>query len=400
MSVIVEDVKAGTLAELAGLRRGDRLMTYGGQELTSPAMLLAVEENTFGVERVIMYGERDGRPQEWTLPPGLSGCQVRPELPDSVLAEYDRGREEFQAKRYAEAFQVWNNLAPNVLDRAASAWLYMKSAGAAQASSDFQSGLTVLTAASELLSETMDTAAQSWVWRNLGLCCYDLNQREDALYWFDQALQADEAAGRPLWIARELNDLGDVAWRYGDLVAGRDHLTQALSIAENLKPFSLEAAVSLSGLGVVAMIENDLAAVQDYLLRAMDIRGRHDPASLGAAACLNNLGSVAWRGGNLTGAQGYFAQALEIFDHLVPGSPSVANCLSNLSAVALKRGDVVAAQDYSVRSVDILESLARNSLDHAKSLNGLAIVLIARGQMEAADVFLMRALGHPNVART
>ena len=391
-AVVVEHVEPASKAEQAGVKCGDRLTSYAGQPLTSPAMLRAIEENTFGPESVALCGEQGGQAKEWILPPGESGMEARPELAAAVLAEYQRGRSAFQVKNYAEAVRVWSDVAPQISETTALAWLYQKVGEAAGAAFDHQCGMDALTAACGLLDGGADTAARAIVRLALGRCSKKLNAPDSARRWFDLARQADAEADRPLWVARDLNALGTLAWEHGDLSAARDHLTHALSIGGPIAPDSLEVAESLNGLGIVATHRNDLALARDFLTRALEAHQRRASGPLAVAHCLNNLGFVAWSGGDLREAQDHFARTLELLESAAPDTTSVAKCFNNLGAVALKRGDLATAQDYYRRGLGITERLAPGSLEVAWCLLGLGTVALERDDLEAAEDWLARAL--------
>ena len=196
MTVIVEHVEPGSKAGQAGVRGGDRLFSYAGKPLTSPAMLLALEDNTFGPESVTLCGAREEQAQEWALPPGESGAEVRPELPETVLAEYERGRAAFRAKDYTGAVRVWGDIAPQVPREADRAWLYQRAGEAAERVFDWNAGYTFYSEACQWLQADADSAAHAMLWITLGRCCQKRSDYNEAQAWFEQARQVNEAASR------------------------------------------------------------------------------------------------------------------------------------------------------------------------------------------------------------
>jgi CHAT domain-containing protein len=386
MSVIVEDVKSRSLAELAGLRRGDRLMTYAGLALTSPAMLLSVEENTFGVERVIMYGERDGRPQEWTLPPGLSGCQVRPELPDSLLDEYEGGRAAFQAKEHLKAALIWGGLAPRMPDASTRAWLSWKAGQAAEEGYDWRRARSFYAAACEALECVSDSAAQSATWTATGLCCERLSESAEAKRWFVRSRQTNEAADRRIWFGRDRVNIGRIGPDQQDALW---HYTEALDLFERLTPDSLDVAVVLNNLG---QITDDLDLGKAYQTRALALWERLDPDSLLVAHGLNIMAGWAVSEGDISGARAYYHQSYELRLRLAPESLVVAESLNNLAFLAHTCGDMTAAQDYCARASVLWERLIPDSLLAATSLDNLGVLAQTREDLEAAQGYHERAL--------
>jgi CHAT domain-containing protein/Tfp pilus assembly protein PilF len=390
--LIVESVVPGFAAERACLLSGDRLLYYNGQPLSSPFVLQALEENMFDEEPVTLAGKREGVAIAFAVKPGQLGIEARPELSAAIEVEYQQGRTAFEAAQYAEAADCWSEAAQRASDQEVSVWLTMKAGEASEQAGDWQSVQFCYERAYEQLAAGQDTAALSAIWTALGRCSQNLSDFEAAMRCYEQAHRLDELANRPLWVARALGNLGNVAFYRGDLALAQDYFTRALAIRERLAPGSLDMAAGLGNLGNVAYQRGDLTSAQDYFTRALSIRERLAPDSLDVASSLRDLGIVAWERGDLPSAQDYFTRALSIRERLAPNSLDVAASLGNLGGVALHRGDLASAQDYHTQALAIRERLAPDSLSLALSLNLLGSVVYQRGDLASAQDYHIRAL--------
>ena len=101
--LIVEEVVADSPAAKAGIRIGDRLLTYDNKELISPAAFLALQENTFGKKEVELSVRRKEETLNFKVSIGALGIKVRPELSSAALKLYEEGRAALQAQKSDEA---------------------------------------------------------------------------------------------------------------------------------------------------------------------------------------------------------------------------------------------------------------------------------------------------------
>ena len=158
-------------------------------------------------------------------------------------------------------------------------------------------------------------------------------------------------------LARNLNDLGRVAFEMEDLAAARQCFQEALDIWRLIAPSSLDTAYSLDGLGDVATERGDLASAEDYYQEALQIQQRVAPDSVSVAHTLDGLGRVSRAKGDLSAAAQYYQDALKIEEKQEPDSVAMAACLSGLGSVAAEQQDFKAAQQYFRRARLILDKL-------------------------------------------
>ena len=395
-SLVVEQLAADSPAAKAGLVVDDRLLTYDDQSLGSPAALQALQENTIGKNQIVLRLRRGQETRTLTVPPGAWAVEVRPELPSAVLKVYEDGKAALQAQQTEVVIAAWTSAAKAAQgagDTAAAAWLQWRVGMVHESQRRWKEAQAAHTASWELLSQGGDPAFQSQVLLALGRSGRALSDFPAAAQWFTRASQVDMAAGNEIWAARDLSNLGSVAYARGDLAAAADSETRALAIKERLVPNSPDVAASLNGLGAINYSRGDLAAAHGYFTRALALRERLLPDSLDVAASLNNLGLVAHDRGDPAAANDYHTRALAIRERLAPNSPLVAGSINNLGLVAEIRGDLVGAQSYYSRALEIHERLAPESLDVAGDLNNLGNVAGARGDVAAARVYYQRALG-------
>ena len=394
--VVVESVASDSPAAKAGVKVGDRLLTYDGKPLPSPAAFRASEQNTLGKKEVALRLQRGSETLTLTVPLGTLGIAVRPELPPDALKLYEQGNPSRDGDGAVKAWTAAAKATQDAGDKAAAAWLHGGMGRIYESQRKWKEAQEAHAAAWELLKNltpmTMDAAAQSVTLAALGRCSANLNDLPAALRWYEQARQVDEAAGNEMWAAGDLTNLGLVTYYRGNLRAAQDYFIRALNIQERLAPDSLDVAGSLNNLGAVARDRGDLNAAHDYHTRALTIRERLAPDSLALADSLNNLGIIAYERGDLTATHNYFTRALKIYERLAPDSLVVAGSLNNLGAVAYERGDLSAAHDYHTRALTIRERLVPDSLFVADSLNNLGAVASQRGDLTAAHDYYTRAL--------
>lgn len=381
-AIVVEEILPDSAAARAGLHVGDRVLSYDGKPLLSPATLQAAEENTFGKQEVVLRVQRGAEtPMMLIAPPGKLGIQVRPELPPAALKLYQEGSWTTAAKAAQEAG-----------DTAAAAWLYGRVGEIHEGQQRWKEASAAHAEAWGLLNRSSDREAQSRTLFALGRCSQNLNDFTAAQQWYEQAAQSATASGNEMWLARATGNLGEVAFSRGDLTRAQDYAARALRIREKLSPDSLEVAASLNSLGAVAYRRGDFPVAQDYYIRALSIRERLSPDSLDVAVSLSNLGNLARDRGELPAALDYHTRALAIRERLAPDSQDVAASFNSLGSVLSTRDDLDGAQDYYNRALKIQERFAPISGLMGGILNSLAIVAVGRGNLVEAQDYHTRAL--------
>jgi len=335
--LIVEAITPGSVAEKVGIYVGNRLLSYAGQALCSPTHLQALEENTVGVQPVLLKLEREGQERELRMTGGNLGLSVRSELSAEVMALYQQASQEKEAGRKQKAAQQLEQAAQHAKESLVAAWLYLQAGNLYTELSDLEMAGDSYHAALEFSQQAEDRACQVLVLLGLGRCWYRRDAFEKADEWFQQAYNRATEASWPLWAAISLTHLGTVALDRGDLATAQDYLARALTLQEQLAPGSLEMSRSLTSLGRVAEVRGDFASAQTYYARALAIREQLAPGSLNVAASLTNLGRLAHDRGDLATAQTYYARALALQEQLAPGSLLAARSLEGLGHVGLKQ---------------------------------------------------------------
>jgi hypothetical protein len=137
--LIVDELTVDSPGAKAGLQRGDRILSYDGKALGSPAELEAAEENTFGKKEVLEV-RRGEQTLRLSVPLGKLGVQVRPELSSQVARSYEEGKTALKAGgkkndvlrtegAVAIAIAKWEAAAKTAQqqgDNVAAEWLYRR----------------------------------------------------------------------------------------------------------------------------------------------------------------------------------------------------------------------------------------------------------------------------------
>jgi CHAT domain-containing protein/Tfp pilus assembly protein PilF len=394
--LIVEEVNADSAAAKAGLKVGDKLLTFEERPLTSLASLQAIQQNTVGKLESTMRVRRGDEVLVFRVPIRKLGVIVRPDFSTTTLPLYLKARAAQQAEKAAEAISFLTMAAKeaeNGGDRIGSSWFYWNSGLLYEDLGKCEEAVKVYDSAWRLIEGSDDTAAQVKVMESLGWCHQNLKNYSASQKWYEQAFQANTNAGYELWAASDLVYLGRLGLATRDFPAARKVLDQSRKIYERLTPGSGDVGSTLGLLGDVAFFSNDFKSAEDYFQRALKINEALDGGSDDTARILDSLGSVYYRSGNPNAAEDYYHRALNIRSKISPGgSREVAGVLHNLGNVAYSRGDLFTAQDFYRQARDMRKASSSSSADYANSLIGLGNVLYAANNPDAAQNYFSDAL--------
>lgn len=141
----------------AGLQQGDRIISYDGKTISSPAAFDALQQNTFGKNEIVLQVQRGGESLNLTVPLGALGIEVRPELPASALTSYEEGKVLLKAGKTKEAAAHWKAAARS----AQEAWLFNRAGEILENPQLWKEAVEAHLAAWELLKDGSDDAAAS-----------------------------------------------------------------------------------------------------------------------------------------------------------------------------------------------------------------------------------------------
>jgi tetratricopeptide (TPR) repeat protein len=176
-------------------------------------------------------------------------------------------------------------------------------------------------------------------------------------FWEASAWLGGKIDPDSLPLARNLNDLGRVAFEMEDVAVAGEYYQKALDIWRIVAPSSLDEAYSLDGLGDVAAERGNPSSAEAHYREALKIQQRAAPDSVGVARTLDGLGRVSRAKGDLSAAAQYYRDALKIEEKQEPDSIAMAACLSGLATVAAAQQDFKAAEQYFRRARLILDKL-------------------------------------------
>jgi len=404
--LVVEEVAKGSAAEKAGIRPGDRLLSWsrpalGAGEpalegpLEQPFDLVEVEIEQAPRVSVTLAGMQAGSPAQWTLPPVPFDLMVRPQLPDDVLARYQAGNEQLREKKVKEAAEQWRLAAAAVQPRqaAVAVWLLTRVAKVLADARLWPDTDVAFAEAIRTAEGTLQPPVVAQILRGWGKSFERRRDPAKSEEYYRRALALDETRGHDsLALAHDLGGLGIAAWGRRDVPASEGFHRRALAIRERLAPGSLDLGSTFNNLGNTALSRGDLAFAEECYRRFQVITERLAPESLEAGAALNNLGIVAWNREDYAAAESYHRRALAIREKVAPGSFDVAVSLNNLGNTKMRQSDPAGAEQHYRRVLEIMEGLAPGSVLVAMSLNNLGTVLSSRKEWAAARDHFERSL--------
>ena len=392
VDLIVQRVEPGYQGAKAGLRKGDVLRGWrvmGDQTPFRSPFELAVVEIEVGQEKTVnIEGLRGTRAHEWGLEPGKWGIEIQPQLSSAEAAM--QGALQESVRKNALGYRVDSAQYQRVDSSWLPYWLLKSSAESLASRKEWKEADAIYNDATRVQQIPPNVSMQLyWSWA----ATYE--KRGDtgrAKFCYQQALTESQKLGAPLLTAFNLNALGNLAYRHGDLDVAEQNYRQALSLGQNAASTSLIVATSLNWLGNIAQVRTDLTRAEDLHLQALGIRERLSPDGIDVASSFNNLGNVEESRGNLRKAEEYHLRALAIRQKLIPGSLNHAASLLNLGAIADDRADLESAQNFYLQALEIARRLEPGGPTVATLFNNLAVIAVERGQLSASARFDRKAL--------
>jgi CHAT domain-containing protein/Flp pilus assembly protein TadD len=197
-------------------------------------------------------------------------------------------------------------------------------------------------------------------------------------------------------LAVNLDNLGGVYRRSGDLARAEDHHHRALTIFERERgPFDPHLATALGNLSGVYTVRRDFERAEAFRLRALDIHARAEGlTSSGALIELNGLIAIYLDKGDVAAADRLVNHVLSIGGTAPrPEHRFLADVLSSLSHVAFGEFRLDLAERLGVRAVDLLEALeGPRAPETLRAVYMLANVQRATYDLERAELNYRRAL--------
>ena len=178
--------------------------------------------------------------------------------------------------------------------------------------------------------------------------------------------------GNPLWLARALVGLGDMAVQSRDLAKAESAFKEALELTAGDSSrlrwrAELGAQMSASLLGDDAeVVKVRLEAIFHGVRRLS-----HAPVLLSRVHSVKGI--MSWRAGDLISAQAEFRNALALIEKHAPGTIPHAGYLNNLGLIHHSRFNYERARDAYQRVAMIFAELQPGSPDHARALMNLAL---------------------------
>ncbi len=434
--VVVARVAPGSAAERNGLRPGDRLLRWqqgdAGGTFDSPFDVLEVELERAPRGEVHLSGLRESVPLAVALFPDHWGLEVRPPLPDEVLAIYEGARRDLTGEDAEAALADLLGLAEHASVSAAleaRLWVAWETVRAGIDAGRLEGARAAALRGAREAREHDRREIEAQFLTELARALEEWGRLDEALSLLTEALAIRRAlAPQGLAVATTLTRRSRVALaQVRDQGQARADLAQATAAFESLAPRSLAQAVVLEVLAFslpttsdcVQTLERALAlketlapeslAVADALYRLTDltydvqrrleraqhtqaIRHRLAPGSLEEAASLSILADAERRLGDTRAAEQHERQALAMRERLRPGSLQVAESLRSLGNLLLARGDLAGAEAADLRAIEICETTAPESELLSRLRNNMGYLARLQGDFAAAEAHLNRAL--------
>lgn len=410
--LVVEELRRGSTADLAGLKPGDLLTAWerrtspeersvsGG--LGSPFDLVEVFLEQVPRGDVTLFGQREGAARQWILPGKSPGARhevkTAPNLPEELAALLRQGRERVAAGDVDAAVAMWKAAADQVralADQKLALWFSAEAARAWARAERFREADEAYSAAVSPLAEAGPdgNSATAQVLREWGRLLNERRMWDRAAECFSRALALDRRAGaESLSTAASLAELGQNASRGAGEQDAAVLLEQALGLRQRLAPGSSDVAATWAALGFAAASDDDFKTAERYFRKAVEVERQVTPGGLYLAERLGELAFACYSQHHLDCAHDSWLRAMALARDVAPEDLQVAGFLQGLGDVEMERKDWARAEGYLRESLALGERVDPESLNASYLLNDLGVVERHRGEARPSAEHSCRSL--------
>ncbi|OAV44062.1 helix-turn-helix transcriptional regulator [Lewinella sp. 4G2] len=214
-------------------------------------------------------------------------------------------------------------------------------------------------------------------------------QPDSATFYAEAQLALAREIGHGYWVARALQNIGNLQLRSGDYPSAVLNFKQSLRFYEEDKAWHRAGQTSL-GLGNALRKQGHIPEALEALLASLDYAAKSGSKSRsGRAATLNSLGSLYLNQQDYETAVKYYEESLDLHN-LLGSQRGIAANLNNLSKVYTEWGKFAVAIDYLDRSL-ALKRKANDLEGITNSLKNYGDVYFKSNQLDSATAYYTQA---------
>jgi tetratricopeptide (TPR) repeat protein len=267
-------------------------------------------------------------------------------------------------------------------------------------SQDFDDAIVYYQQALQIIHRSGDSADGATILNNLGLVHGALGNKQKALDYFEQSLALSRHETDRMGEASTLSNLGTVHADLGEQRVALDYFEQALALSREVDDQAGEATI-LNNIGWAYYALGEQQVALDYFEQALT-RLRQVGNRAVEAATMHNLGLVFFALGDNRKALDYYQQALSISRQLGNRTGEAVTRLA-IGKVYDTLGDKRKALDFYKQAVDTVHLLGDRWHESTGRFN-IAKIYEELGDWAKAEeqltivVALDEAVSHPNLA--
>ncbi len=223
---------------------------------------------------------------------------------------------------------------------------------------------------------------------DIGTCYHKLNDFQEAIHWYNQALTVDREMGSIANISTRYSNIGFAYRKLGIWDSALVYYKKALTIDIEMGD-GAAIAKTLNNLGTLYHQMGKYDSTIHYFQRSLEIKKNIGDSS-GMAVTLNNIGMVynAWQ--KYDKAIEYFNEALHI-DSLLGYGQDFAKRFNNIGTSYHLKGDYNKAIEYFSKALQLSQE-SKNEDMVAKLNNNLGMIYLKKKDYVQANDYMNKAL--------
>ncbi len=242
-----------------------------------------------------------------------------------------------------------------------------------------------------------DIASKSYFLNMIGIINLIKGKYENALQYYEKALQIDQSLNDNAGISTDLNNIGSIYLTLGEYNKALERFNQALEIVERLGDLASEITCK-NNIGRIYEVKNELDSALKYYLEAIKITEEVGDLNR-KATLLNNIGMIYKARDDYNKSIKYYTEAFHISDLLGDLYGKII-LLNNIGRVYDELKNYDKALEKYHESIQIAEKLGDLS-KKAGTLNNIGSIYLALGKQNLAlekyqeALYIEERLGDP-----